>query len=198
MLEPAVSDNSRDRVRAFSVLIKSKPGFGSLADALSAYGTITFSGTGTYTTNLTLVDLAAQQLQTGTTSGTYSVAASGHDEDALPFRLLHDLQTVRDLKLPRPTRRKTTGNGIVLQEILLAVLVQTLCPRLKRRDLLRIVEIRKKPLVVHFDFGCILNQARVTGIGPITDLTWNIAQTRVTVRPFRSRGAGSAGYPRSG
>ena len=40
-----------------------------MADALSAYGTITFSGTGTYTTNLTLVDLAAQQLQTGTTSG---------------------------------------------------------------------------------------------------------------------------------
>jgi uncharacterized protein (TIGR03437 family) len=52
-------------------------GDGSLADALSAYGTITFSGTGTYTTNLTLVDLAAQQLQSGTTSGTYSVAASG-------------------------------------------------------------------------------------------------------------------------
>ena len=51
---------------------------GSLADAASLYGTVSFSGTGTYTMNATLVDLAAQQLQPVTgVAGTYSIAASG-------------------------------------------------------------------------------------------------------------------------
>jgi uncharacterized protein (TIGR03437 family) len=50
---------------------------GSLSDALSLYGSITFSGTGTYTLNASLVDLASGQFQQGTLSGTYSIAASG-------------------------------------------------------------------------------------------------------------------------
>jgi uncharacterized protein (TIGR03437 family) len=50
---------------------------GSLSDALSLYGTVSFTGTGTYTINATEVDLAAQQLQLVKQSGTYSIAASG-------------------------------------------------------------------------------------------------------------------------
>jgi uncharacterized protein (TIGR03437 family) len=50
---------------------------GSLADAASLYGTISFSGTGTYSLTATLVDLGTQQLQQGKLSGTYSMAASG-------------------------------------------------------------------------------------------------------------------------
>ena len=56
----------------------SSSGDGSLADAASMYGTVTFSGTGTYTMNVTLVDLSSGQLQQGTISNqTYSIAASG-------------------------------------------------------------------------------------------------------------------------
>lgn len=50
---------------------------GSLSDALSLYGTVSFSGTGTYTMDATGVDLAQQQLQLVKQSGTYSIAASG-------------------------------------------------------------------------------------------------------------------------
>ena len=50
---------------------------GSLADAVSLYGSASFSGTGTYSMTVTLVDLAAGQLQHGTLTGTYSIAASG-------------------------------------------------------------------------------------------------------------------------
>jgi uncharacterized protein (TIGR03437 family) len=58
----------------------SNAGDGSLADAASLYGTVTFSGTGTYTMNVTLADLSSGHLQQGTISGpgyTYSIASSG-------------------------------------------------------------------------------------------------------------------------
>jgi len=55
----------------------SNAGDGSLADAASLYGTVTFSGTGTYTMNVVLADLASGNLQQGTLSGTYSIASSG-------------------------------------------------------------------------------------------------------------------------
>jgi uncharacterized protein (TIGR03437 family) len=52
-------------------------GDGTLYDTVSLYGTVTFSGTGAYSMNATLVDVQAQQLQSGTIKGTYSIAASG-------------------------------------------------------------------------------------------------------------------------
>jgi uncharacterized protein (TIGR03437 family) len=55
----------------------SNAGTGGLNDAVSLYGTVTFSGTGTYSMSVTLVDLAAQAMQSGTITGTYSIAASG-------------------------------------------------------------------------------------------------------------------------
>ncbi len=50
---------------------------GALSDAVSLYGSVTFSGTGTYTASATMVDLAQQSLRSGNLSGTYSIAASG-------------------------------------------------------------------------------------------------------------------------
>jgi uncharacterized protein (TIGR03437 family) len=50
---------------------------GALSDAVSLYGTVTFTGTGTYSMSATVVDLAAQSLRSGTLTGTYSIAASG-------------------------------------------------------------------------------------------------------------------------
>ncbi len=50
---------------------------GELYDAAAAYGTVTFSGTGTYSMNVTLADAQAGQLQRGTVTGTYAIAASG-------------------------------------------------------------------------------------------------------------------------
>src|ERR1039458_6050898 len=57
----------------------SSPLTGALYDEVSLYGTVTFNGTapGTYTMSATEVDVQAQQLQSGTLSGTYSIAASG-------------------------------------------------------------------------------------------------------------------------
>src|SRR5260370_34676017 len=55
----------------------SNAGDGSLYDAIAVYGTVTFSGTGTYSINATLADGRTGQLQTLKPSGTYSIAASG-------------------------------------------------------------------------------------------------------------------------
>ena len=56
----------------------SSPVNGALYDTVSLYGTVTF-GTipGAYSMNATLVDVQAQQMQSGTLTGTYSIAASG-------------------------------------------------------------------------------------------------------------------------
>ena len=50
---------------------------GDLNEATALYGTITFSGTGTYTMNATYAD-SSVGLGSLSTSGTYSIAASGH------------------------------------------------------------------------------------------------------------------------
>ena len=50
---------------------------GTLYDAATAYGNITFSGAGTYTGSVTFVD-GRQGEAAGTISGTYSIAASGY------------------------------------------------------------------------------------------------------------------------
>ncbi len=55
----------------------SSAGTGSLYDAVSIYGTITFSGTGTYTMSATVADARAGQLQSGTATGTYAISAGG-------------------------------------------------------------------------------------------------------------------------
>jgi uncharacterized protein (TIGR03437 family) len=55
----------------------SNAGDGSLYDAIAVYGTVAFSGTGTYSINATLADGRTGQLQTLKPSGTYSIAASG-------------------------------------------------------------------------------------------------------------------------
>jgi uncharacterized protein (TIGR03437 family) len=55
----------------------SSAGNGSLSEAYALYGIISFSGTGTYSMNATLLDVAARQIQTGTLTGTYTIAASG-------------------------------------------------------------------------------------------------------------------------
>jgi uncharacterized protein (TIGR03437 family) len=50
---------------------------GALSDAASLYGTVTFSGAGTYSMNAILADAGAGQLQSWKPTGTYSIAASG-------------------------------------------------------------------------------------------------------------------------
>jgi len=57
----------------------SDAGDGTLYNALAFYGTATFSGTGTYTMVVTLLDGRSGQFTRGNVSnGTYSIAASGH------------------------------------------------------------------------------------------------------------------------
>jgi uncharacterized protein (TIGR03437 family) len=50
---------------------------GSLSEASALYGSITFSGSGTYTCQVSLYD-STSGLEGGTLSGTYSIAASGY------------------------------------------------------------------------------------------------------------------------
>jgi uncharacterized protein (TIGR03437 family) len=50
---------------------------GSLADAIASYGTIAFDGAGKYSMSVTLLD-AQSGFNGGTTTGTYSIAASGY------------------------------------------------------------------------------------------------------------------------
>ena len=55
----------------------SNAGDGSLYDTYSLYGTVTFSGTGTYAMSATELDYGMRQISSGTVNGTYSIAASG-------------------------------------------------------------------------------------------------------------------------
>jgi uncharacterized protein (TIGR03437 family) len=50
---------------------------GGLSRALALYGNVTFSGSGTYAMNATLLD-SGSGLQSGTLSGTYTISASGY------------------------------------------------------------------------------------------------------------------------
>ena len=59
------------------IYVLSSSANGSLSDAASLYGTISFDGAGNYVMTATLVDLAQGSLQQGKVSGTYSIAASG-------------------------------------------------------------------------------------------------------------------------
>jgi uncharacterized protein (TIGR03437 family) len=52
--------------------------FGDLGRALALYGTVSFDGAGKYTMAATLLDSNAASLQSGTLTGTYSIAASGY------------------------------------------------------------------------------------------------------------------------
>jgi uncharacterized protein (TIGR03437 family) len=54
--------------------------YGDLQEATALYGSITFSGTGTYTCQVSLYDVSSSgpTLESGALSGTYSIAASGY------------------------------------------------------------------------------------------------------------------------
>ncbi len=52
--------------------------YGDLNEATAIYGTLAFSGTGTYTGNVTVFDSGSGIPETGTVTGTYSIAASGY------------------------------------------------------------------------------------------------------------------------
>jgi uncharacterized protein (TIGR03437 family) len=52
--------------------------YGDLSEAVAVYGSITFSGTGTYTGQVSVFDSSVEAQQSGSISGTYSVAASGY------------------------------------------------------------------------------------------------------------------------
>src|SRR6266478_2551620 len=51
---------------------------GDLSRAIALYGNVTFSGTGTYSMAVQVADSNSSFLQSGTLSGTYSIAASGY------------------------------------------------------------------------------------------------------------------------
>src|SRR4051812_6017287 len=53
----------------------SSAGNGTLSEAYSLYGTVNFnSGAGSYSMNVTLVDLGAGRINTGSLTGTYTIA----------------------------------------------------------------------------------------------------------------------------
>ena len=56
----------------------SNAGDGSLYDAFALYGTVNFTGTGTYSMAITASEGRTGQYGTSTANGTYSIAASGH------------------------------------------------------------------------------------------------------------------------
>src|SRR5579862_8801420 len=60
-----------------------------------------------------------------------SIRPSRHYEDPLAVRLLHDLKSIRNLKLPRRSRWKTARHGIVFQKVPLPILVQVFGPGLE-------------------------------------------------------------------
>jgi uncharacterized protein (TIGR03437 family) len=51
---------------------------GGLSEATAVYGTIVFSGTGTYTGNVTVFDSGSETPEPDTVTGTYSISASGY------------------------------------------------------------------------------------------------------------------------
>jgi uncharacterized protein (TIGR03437 family) len=80
---------------------------GDLSDAISLYGGITFNGNGSYNitgTQAVLYDAAQNSSTTFTSSGTYTIGASGHGFINFTNSLLNVSYTIRVL----------VGNGIVL------------------------------------------------------------------------------------
>ncbi len=63
--------------RHVTYVLDGNSGDGTLADAATLYGTVSFDGAGKYSMSVTLADAQAGQLQKGNASGTYSIAASG-------------------------------------------------------------------------------------------------------------------------
>ena len=59
------------------IYLLSNAGTGQFFDTASLYGTVTFSGTGTYAMTLSEVDYGQGQLTRNTATGVYSIAASG-------------------------------------------------------------------------------------------------------------------------
>ena len=52
--------------------------YGDLSEAVAVYGSLTFSGTGTYTGQVSVFDSNVGAQQSGSISGTYSISASGY------------------------------------------------------------------------------------------------------------------------
>jgi uncharacterized protein (TIGR03437 family) len=52
--------------------------YGDLSEAVAVYGSLTFSGTGTYTGQVSVFDSSVGAQQSGSISGTYTIAASGY------------------------------------------------------------------------------------------------------------------------
>ncbi len=52
--------------------------YGDLSEAAALYNTVTFDGNGNYSMSAILADSGAQSLESGTLTGTYSIAASGY------------------------------------------------------------------------------------------------------------------------
>src|SRR5436190_2705554 len=97
-----------------------------------------------------------------------AIAAADQNEDALARRILNELHTVRRLELPHGARVLAVQEARVVGEMaLLAVLVKTERPRLKRRDSRRVGEPREHAVGVHSHVGAILLQHGARRIRPV-------------------------------
>src|SRR5262250_1802107 len=78
------------------------------------------------------------------------VAPSDQDEDALFLPVLEELNSIRELELPRSARRHAVEkHRIALQKTALAQFIQISCPSLKGSDLVNVSEIAQQAIGVH-------------------------------------------------
>jgi len=89
-----------------------------------------------------------------------------------PLTLLDELKSIRHLKLPRSTLRKTAFERIILQQVPLATEIHRLGPWLKRSNAIGIGNVEQKPVVIHRDLRTlVLHENSGTGCSPVTLLS---------------------------
>jgi uncharacterized protein (TIGR03437 family) len=95
----------------------SNAGTGALYDEVALYGTVAFNGAGSYTMSATLVDVQAQQMQSGTIPGTYSIASSGQGFLSNPLSTgdsIHGLVNAQGIFVGSSTENTTGYNDVLI------------------------------------------------------------------------------------
>src|SRR5687767_7745358 len=122
-----------------------------------------------------------------------AISASVQHEDAPKFWLFDELKAIRHLKLAWTAGREASPERVILQQRPLAIFVQGSCPRLERRDLVDISEVRDKTVVIHRRLrGHVLDQHPCASCSPISFPACGRTKSYTPVWPARSRSGGRA------
>src|SRR5262249_49674507 len=109
-----------------------------------------------------------------------SIAATYEGKHTFPVTVFIELNSVRQLILPGPTRRHAVQkHRVVFKKTALPELVQISGPFLERSNLVDIGDVLQKAISVHLNRTARLNKTCGRGTPPISSLSWTGAEPRL-------------------